>query len=69
MFCELLFPYMDKTNEFSDFLQDTYPLLLDSLLRLLYQLLFTWKTAAYMEKKREMNGDCERDNGFTNPLR
>uniref|UniRef100_A0A0R3RWW2 MOR2-PAG1_N domain-containing protein n=1 Tax=Elaeophora elaphi TaxID=1147741 RepID=A0A0R3RWW2_9BILA len=53
------------TTQFSD----TYPLLLDSLLRLLYQLLFTWKTAAYMEKKREMNGGSERDNSFINPLR
>ncbi|MCP9258877.1 Protein furry, partial [Dirofilaria immitis] len=54
------------TTQFSD----TYPLLLDSLLRLLYQLLFTWKTAALIEKKkREMNGSSERDNGFINPLR
>ncbi|EJD74055.1 SAX-2 protein [Loa loa] len=53
------------TTQFSD----TYPLLLDSLLRLLYQLLFTWKTAVYMEKKREMSGGTERDNCFINPLR
>ncbi|KAK6100762.1 Cell morphogenesis N-terminal family protein [Brugia pahangi] len=53
------------TTQFSD----TYPLLLDSLLRLLHQLLFTWKTAAYMEKKREMSGSSERDSGFINPLR
>ncbi|VDK63731.1 unnamed protein product [Onchocerca ochengi] len=53
------------TTQFSD----TYPLLLDSLLRLLYQLLFAWKTAALTEKKREMNGSSERDNGFINPLR
>lgn len=62
-------PFIQFLLNLVTFLQDTYPLLLDSLLRLLYQLLFTWKTAAYVEKKREMNGGSERDNGFINPLR
>ncbi|VDN03343.1 unnamed protein product [Thelazia callipaeda] len=53
------------THQFSD----TYPLLLDSFLRLLYQLLFTWKTAANMEKKREVDGNFDRDSSFSNPLR
>uniref|UniRef100_A0A915PVF0 Uncharacterized protein n=1 Tax=Setaria digitata TaxID=48799 RepID=A0A915PVF0_9BILA len=63
---DIIHSYLNyMTTQFSD----TYPLLLDSLLRLLHQLLFTWKTAAHIEKKREMDGNSERDSGFINPLR
>ncbi|VDM37733.1 unnamed protein product [Toxocara canis] len=48
---------------------DTYPSLLDSSLRLLYQLIFTWKTAAHIERKRETNGASDKENGFINPLK
>uniref|UniRef100_A0A915AQL7 Cell morphogenesis protein N-terminal domain-containing protein n=1 Tax=Parascaris univalens TaxID=6257 RepID=A0A915AQL7_PARUN len=56
-------------NFLTNHLLDTYPTLLDSSLRLLHQLMFTWKTAAHLERKRDLNGTGEKENGFVNPLK
>ncbi|VDK52854.1 unnamed protein product [Anisakis simplex] len=50
-------------------LLDTYPSLLDSSLRLLHQLMFTWKTAAHIERKRDLNRTVEKDSELINPIK
>ncbi|KJH50768.1 hypothetical protein DICVIV_03115 [Dictyocaulus viviparus] len=43
---------------FHNHLTDFYPVVLDETLRLLHQLVLTWKSAAIQERKKEQDKDC-----------